>query len=462
MMLILAMYLYLIRSNHRPFYTGWAFGLGYFCNALWWIYISLHDVGGVHVALSVFSVVALSSYLALTPAIALKLASCVKSKHYRIFAIASSWTLLEWFRSFFLTGFPWAGLAESQLDGPFFAIAPILGGLGATWLLVFTAGYLSYSRQKLTATLLVSLSIISLTHSLNLLTFTKALGDPLEVTLIQGNFAQSQTFNLNYIEEQITYYRSAIKKSNSTLVVAPETAFPINQGRIPDAIFDDLKAPAKHVLLGIIGDTSNGQYANSALGLSTKGSDYRYDKHHLVPFGEYVPPGFQWFVNAFHTPLGNFKRGEALQEPFLIHNSNQNNSAIAAGIMICYEDAFGAELAKRQRQSPSEHNLWINLTNLAWFGDSQAPEQQLRLARLRSLETGIPTVRATNTGVTAVINHQGIVTSNLPELEQGILETHIQPYSGKTPYVMWGDLPIVIFSLLTFLLSWFLSKRSHR
>jgi apolipoprotein N-acyltransferase len=266
------------------------------------------------------------------------------------------------------------------------------------------------------------------------------------VTLIQGNFPQSTKFDPRYIAEQIDYYRRVVNESNTTLTVIPETAIPIPEKMVPPQVMEEWerKTSDKHIISGVIGQTEDGRYANSALGFGPRIGYYRYDKNHLVPFGEFVPWGFQWFIDQFHTPVGNFKRGGINQKPFPI---SQDLKTINAGIMICYEDVFGDELAKRQRLAPEPHNLWVNLTNLAWFGDSQAAEQQLRLARLRSLETGIPTIRATNTGITAVINHQGNVMVELPEFQQISLKTEVQAYTGITPYVKYGDWPILLICL---------------
>jgi apolipoprotein N-acyltransferase len=192
------------------------------------------------------------------------------------------------------------------------------------------------------------------------------------------------------------------------------------------------------------------EFSNRALGLSPSNQPYLYDKNHLVPFGEFIPPGFHWFVNAFSVPLSDFVRGGEDQENFLIQRPNQES--IFAAITICYEDVFGGELASRIHNSTTPTNLLINLTNLAWFGDSQASSQQLRLSQLRSLETGLPALRATNTGITSVLDPNGKILASLPEFTQASLITQVQAYSGKTPYVRWGNLPIL--SLSCILLIW--------
>ena len=129
----LAAYIHFIFKEQRAFLFAWLFGLGYFCNALWWIYVSLHDVGKIAAPISVLAVIALSAYLALFPAIAIKLVHQFHSSAARVIGLASSWAIMEWARGQLFTGFPWAGLAETQVDGPFFAWATIFGGLACTW-----------------------------------------------------------------------------------------------------------------------------------------------------------------------------------------------------------------------------------------------------------------------------------------------------------------------------------------
>jgi apolipoprotein N-acyltransferase len=179
---------------------------------------------------------------------------------------------------------------------------------------------------------------------------------------------------------------------------------------------------------------------------------YHYDKYHLVPFGEFIPPGFQWFVDAFKVPMSNFARGAITQSPFPVLGQHHDiHKAQYAAISICYEDIFSNEIASRLRQSQNPVSFLINVTNLAWFGRSQAPMQQLRLSQLRSVETGLPSLRATNTGITAIIDHRGKVQAVLDQFVQGELSGTVQPYIGQTPYVIWGNWPILIFSLLILL-----------
>jgi len=175
------------------------------------------------------------------------------------------------------------------------------------------------------------------------------------------------------------------------------------------------------------------QYTNSALALVPGAAPdaYRYDKHHLVPFGEFVPPMFRWFVQLMHIPLGDFARGQVVQPPLLWHGER-----IAPN--ICFEDLFGEELAQSFANPATAPTLLLNLSNIAWFGDTVAIDQHLHISRMRTLELGRPMLRATNTGATAIINAQGVVTHQLPSGVKGALTAEVHGVDGPaTPYARW-------------------------
>ena len=450
------------------FVSGFCFGLAYFVVGLWWIFISLHDIGGMNVALSVAAVVLLSAYMALFFGLASSLGSTLRQRSIFLNSatMAAAWVLMEYLRGQLFTGFPWVGFAEAQVNGPFAAIAPLMGGLGSTFLVVWASMQLSGWRQSVVRiSIPIGLALV-LMLGLNQLRFTEAIGSPISVRLIQGNFEQSLKWNPSAITQQIRFYSDVILEQRADLIVIPETAFPLTEKDLPSDALPQLKAFSQsthsNILLGLIGiaPNSNGvlQYSNRALGLSpSSSSPYYYDKFHLVPFGEFIPPGFQWFVNAFRIPMSDFARGNLMQAPFQIERSGQDS--IGAAITICYEDIFGNELASRIRNSEAPVNLFVNITNLAWFGQSQAPSQQLRLSQMRSIETGLPSIRSTNTGITAVIGPDGRVLQALPQWTQASLSTSVQGFTGKTPFVVWGNWPIL--SLACFLLVFALLKR-HR
>ena len=448
------------------FAGGFLFGLAYFIVGLWWIFISLHDIGGMNAALSVAAVVLLSAYMALFFGFASALGT--KLQHQNILLnstnMAAAWVFMEYLRGQLFTGFPWVGFAEAQVNGPFAAIAPLLGGLGSTFLVIWASMQLSKWRQSLVRiTIPIGLALV-LMLGLSQLRFTEAIGSPISIRLIQGNFEQRLSWNPSAIQQQIRFYSTAIEQQAADLIVTPETAFPWPGKDLPSESLPKLRAfvQASHsnVLLGIIGVVAkaNGdlRYSNRALGFSPSLSElYYYDKSHLVPFGEFIPPGFQWFVDAFKVPLSDFARGSMSQPPFQIERLGQNS--IGAAITICYEDVFGNELASRIRRSEAPVNLLINMTNLAWFGRSQAPSQQLRLSQMRSIETGLPGIRSTNTGITAVIASDGRVLHQLPQFTQATLSASVQGFTGKTPFVVWGNWPILSF--VSFLLAFALLQR---
>ena len=439
------------------FKSGLVFGLGYFIIALWWIYISLHDVGGMSPVLSSFAVFALAVLMALYFGLAIGCGLLIQNSFWRGLVLPAAWVMAEYLRGQLFTGFPWMGLAESQVHGPFMQIAPYLGGLACTFLIIWASWQLSLLKIQNTLVVVAAIAIVQI---LGMWQFTSPNGAALSVRLIQGNFEQSLKFNPKEILQQIHFYRDAIIRSPADLIIVPETAFPWPEPDLPDQSLKMIQGfvdqSGSQVLLGLIGkipkDGNTFQYSNRVTGFTKDQAPYHYDKYHLVPFGEFIPPGFQWFVDAFKVPMSNFARGSFSQASFTVLSRDQDLSkARYAAISICYEDIFGNEIASRLRQSQNSVNLLINVTNLAWFGQSQAPMQQLRLSQLRSIETGLPSLRATNTGITAIIDHRGEVQAALDQFVQGELSSSVQPYAGQTPYVIWGNWPILLASLFLLL-----------
>ena len=443
-------------SLKKQFTLGLIFGIGYFVVGLWWLYISLHDVGGMNAVLACIGVFLLSAYVAVYFSLATLAIPLFKKSRLSGLFLAASWVLTEFLRGYIFTGFPWMGFAETQFNGPFAPIAPFFGGLACTFLVVWTSWEIYRIRRHVVSSTLLVATVIGITQFAGLFSFTKPTGEPISVRLIQGNFEQSLKFNPQAIGRQIDFYAAEITKEAANLIIIPETAFPWPLPNLPMGLFNYLQdfsnRSGSNVLLGLIGEVPGErsmQYSNRAIGLSPNTPPYQYDKAHLVPFGEFIPPGFQWFVKAFHVPMSDFARGKLDQSPLTVIRRGQDD--IHAAITICYEDVFGGELASRIEHSDKSVNLLINMTNLAWFGDSQASSQQLRLSQLRSLETGLPALRATNTGITAVLGHDGKVLQALPEFTQATLIAQVQPYAGKTPYVIWGNLPILGISCLLLL-----------
>jgi apolipoprotein N-acyltransferase len=266
--------------------------------------------------------------------------------------------------------------------------------------------------------------------------WTSPQGEPLKVALLQGNIPQDLKFRADRYAATLAIYKRLVEASEGQLIVLPETAIPRFLDAVDPGYLKDIARIAVErradVLVGVPIRDPDGRYFNSVISVGTSPSQ-RYDKSHLVPFGEFVPPGFGWIVKTFAIPLSDFSLGPENPKPL----------ALAGQLVapnICWEDAFGEEIIRQLPQA----TLLVNVSNVAWFGDSLAPAQHLQISRMRALETGRTMLRATNTGVTAIIDPRGRVVANLPQFTEGILAGEVQGYVGASPYVKQGNTPIVL------------------
>jgi apolipoprotein N-acyltransferase len=304
--------------------------------------------------------------------------------------------------------------------------------------------------------------------------WTQPQGKPITVSLLQGNVAQDVKFSEGHIVDSLNLYDAMVKAAPADLVATPETALPILSSQLPpdylQRIADFARRSNSHVVLGMVAADPGEHYANSAFGYSPEyspeqgqsGSDgqaqlnYRYDKHHLVPFGEFVPNGFHWFVDLMKIPLGDFTRGGLLQAPFKVKDQYVLPD-------ICYEDLFGDEIAAQlEAQSSSGQpvaSMLLNVSNLAWYGDTNAMPQHLQISQMRSLETGRPMLRATNTGATAVIAADGSVQAKLDFWRRDTLRATVQGTTGLTPYIRYGNLVMLSMAALALVAAWLLRVR---
>ncbi|MEY3419500.1 MAG: hypothetical protein RJA46_1271 [Pseudomonadota bacterium] len=249
-----------IHSIKNQFISGMSFGLGYFVLGLWWIYISLHDVGGMHTAVSCLAVFLLAAGMALFFASASLCLTLPRRKYLTGLVLAASWVLVEYLRSVVLTGFPWMGFAEAQFNGPFAPVAPFFGGLACTFLVVWISWEITDLRKNVVFSSSFIISAIVLAQLASFWTFTKPIGEPLSVRLIQGNFEQTLKFNPKAIEEQFSFYTNAIESQSADLIITPETAYPWPQSNLPTGLLGSLQQfsnkTSSNVLLGLIGETS--------------------------------------------------------------------------------------------------------------------------------------------------------------------------------------------------------------
>jgi apolipoprotein N-acyltransferase len=271
-----------------------------------------------------------------------------------------------------------------------------------------------------------------------------AAGRSLSVQLLQPNVAQDEKFALERMPDTLQWVAARLLASRADLVVAPETAVPLLPADLESfapgywhALQQRFAQGAQAALVGVpLGDIDRG-YTNSVAGLSAASATaapggYRYDKMHLVPFGEFIPWGFRWFTELMRIPLGDFTRGVPAPPSFSVQGER-------AAPNICYEDLFGEELALRFADPARAPTLFVNVSNIGWFGNTIAVDQHLAISRMRALEFQLPLVRATNTGATAIIDHQGRVLARLPAFQQGVLDGSVQGRQGLTPFARWAS-----------------------
>ena len=422
--------------------SGFAFGLGYFLVGVSWVYVSLHDFGGMPLVLAALATFLFCAYLALFPALAGWLSLRFAPDPFRrlLFA-AAAFPAGEWLRGTLFTGFPWLTIGTSQVpDGPLAAFAPYVGAYGTSLAVAIVAAGIAgiaamRSPRIRIACGITAVSMFVLAYLAALPAFTQPSGPAVSIALLQGNIAQEMKWRDEVRERTLLAYRRMIFEADARIVVIPETALPAFLDELPPAYMESLRDHArrngKDILLGTVERTRRGrqnEYFNSLVNIGT-GEAYR--KRHLVPFGEFIPVGFHWVLAILHIPMSDFTRGAERQPPLAA-------GGVRFGVAICYEDLFGEEVID---QLPAAQVL-VNVSNDAWFGKSFAAEQHLQASQMRALETGRWMVRSTNTGASAAIDERGRIVSRLPEFTAGTLVHSVVPREGSTPYTRWGNLPL--------------------
>ena len=475
-LVLLALHLDGCRSGKRAAWLGWLFATAMQCATWWWLFISLHTYGGLASPLAVVAVVGLAAFLGLYYAAVCSafVALAPGNGAGRALVFAVLWLLAELGRVALFTGFPWGEGGYAQLDGPFIGLAKLVGVHGLTFGVALAAaalaGLVRRPRWLSATTVMTGLllafamsfavrvekdfqSIFTTTHS------AEVTGSPMQafsVTLLQGNIAQDEKFQGGKgIPDALSWYATQLMAAKTSLVVTPETAIPLLPSSLPPGYLDLLlnrfvkpgvapgSAFATAAIIGIPLGNSDKGYTNSAIALkpqpagvkdgeSLTAGVYRYDKHHLVPFGEFVHPLFKWFLAIVNIPLADFNRGALTQPPFDWQGQR-------LGLNICYEDLFGEELAARFRDPAGSPTMFVNISNIAWFGNTIAIDQHLSISRMRAIEFERPMLRATNTGATAIIDYRGQVTDSLARHTRGALVGEVEGRSGLTPYAWWAS-----------------------
>ena len=431
-------------SWQRAGLLGWAFATAWLVGVFWWLFISMHRYGGLPAPLAALAVLGLAAFLALYYAGAVAAFAALERPGavVRALLFAALWLLAELLRVTWFTGFPWGGVGYAHVDGPLSVLAPQVGvhGIG------FVAALLAYGLSLLSRpgtlrswrywSALAGCAALLAACNLAATTRQEPASQPrLSVALLQGNIPQDEKFQGGTgIPVALDWYARQLEGSAASLVVAPETAIPMLPRQLPDGYLEALLARfaqgRQAALIGIpLGGMREG-YTNSAIGLKPGAEVYRFDKHHLVPFGEFIPPLFRWFTDMMNIPLGDFNRGSLGQRSFAWEGQRLAPN-------ICYEDLFGEELAAQFADPATAPTIFVNISNIAWFGNTVAIDQHLHISRMRALEFDRPMIRATNTGATVIIDHHGRVTHSLPRHTRGVLTGDVEGRSTITPYAAW-------------------------
>ena len=435
--------------------SGFVWGLGYFLTGVSWVFVSMHTYGDMPAVMAAIATFAFCAYLAAFPALAGWIAVRMTAPgrpELRLVAAAAAMTLTEWIRGWLLTGFPWLGLGTSQVPAsPFVHWAPYVGTYGVTLLMCVAAAAIampSVARSAIRYGLLAAASVMLVIGVLVAgVAWTRPAGPPVKVALLQGNVPQQMKWEEEMRTRTLLDYRRMIFEADAPVVVIPETALPAFLDQLPhdylQSLRDHARAKGKDLVIGTAEreppgrDGVSTEYYNSLVLLAADGRQASFRKRHLVPFGEFVPWGFRWFVDAMRIPMGDFTRGAKGQAPLVAHG-------IPFGVAICYEDIFGEEMIE---QLPAAR-AFVNVSNDAWFGESWAADQHLQASQMRALETGRWMVRSTNTGASAAIDPQGRVVKRLPPFAQGTLYAEVTPMDGLTPYARFGNYPAVLVALV--------------
>lgn len=460
------------QGPRRAFLIGWFAGTARYAVGTSWIYVSIHEHGNASPLLAGTMVALFSLFMGLFPALmALGFAALrVRTPAPAVLAFAACWVLLEWTLTWLLTGFPWLFAGYALLETPLRGLAPVTGVLGLTLLMVLTAGLLAASalRRRPDRPLVMLGGAVALCWILILLLqdrdWTRPHGPALRVALVQGAVPQDLKWLRASRQQIVDRYRSlSAPHWGADLILWPEaalTSFVKESGALLGALDRQGAARGTTLVTGIPDHerdpaaAGGAVFYNSALALGAGSGSYR--KQRLVPFGEYVPLEglLRGLIEFFDLPMSRSGSGPAGQAPLRV-------GALSAGMAICYEIAY-PDLV---RDAAQETNLLLTISNDTWFGDSIGPEQHLQIARMRALELGLPLARATNDGVTALVDAQGRISARLPRFEPGVLTGSLQPRTGTTPFAATGSWPTVLFAVLLVLASsllppWLTRRRS--
>lgn len=429
---------------------GYVFGVGMFAAGVYWIFHSLHLFGEAIAPLAMAITAGFVLFLALFPAVMgyliSRLGAAMPLAVRLLLLMPALWLLFEWLRSVFLTGFPWLLLGTAHLDTALSGFVPILGVAGASLVAAFMAACLALAmvrgQRVVIAAGILLLMVWGAGLMLNQLQWTRATERTLSVSLLQGNVSQDEKMQFENLPRSMERYAElTLQAIGAELILWPETAIPT----FYDYLADDLLLPLARAVQAAGGELVIGVFTHEPETERMFNSIVRVDEHEpafyhkrrLVPFGEYLPLRgvLAWLDGYIELPMADLSRGDGAYTLAL--------GDLILGPSVCYEDAFGRQVIR----ALPEAGLLVNVSNDAWFGDSIAPHQHLEIARARALESGRYMLRATNTGISAIIDHRGLVLARSPQFQPHVLSGTVQIREGTTPYVRWGDWPVLLFAI---------------
>lgn len=434
------------------FLSGAAFGFGLHAAGHGWMYTALHDKVGLAAPLAGFSTALYLTYLAAFTAVPCALTGFltrrlrdrgVETSGWPVaLAFASALTFAEWLRSTLFNGYTPLSIGYTTIDTWLAGFAP-LGGLYlagfAVLLLAALLGGLVVERRRVAVPLTAALAIVAGGWVLSQVEWSQPFGAPLSYRMIQANVAQARKFDPFHAVQYTRHISDLVEQAAADIIATPETAFTTFLNQLPADTLARLRRfserTTSHVFLGIATSAANSDGYNSVMQIApdSRGDSFaRYDKMHLMPFGEYSPAGFGWFTRSLNIPMKDMSAGRADQGPLLLTKSG---TTVKIGTLICQEELVG-RYGIRWADSAQ---LVLNPTNLSWFDNSLALDQRLQIVRMRALEIARPVLRVSNTGITAQIDPRGRVVARLPVQVEGVLTGAVQATSGLTPYAQFGD-----------------------
>jgi len=450
-------------SVKRATLVGWAFGFGWSVAGMHWLYIFMTRFAHLPIILATVGVILLGLYMGLFGAFAAGVGAWLRRRWslpvaaFVLLVLPTTWGVSEWLRGWVFTGFPWASSGYAHDLAPLAGYAPLIGVYGIGILVAMGAGCLVMLTQRARWPAIGLLAaLLAVGAGLRTVEWTQETGSPISVRLLQGNIPQDRKFDMAFLTEIVERYQGMITAAPADLIATPETAIPVFPHNLPDGYLAQLQAfstqTGSTLAIGMPLLDGPGKYGNSVIALSPQPQPYRYDKAHLVPFGEFIPPGFRWLTDMMNIPLNDATRGAKLQAPFAVKDQLVLPN-------ICYEDVFGEEIAYQLRNAPRPATLLLNVSNLSWYGQTVAIPQHLQISRMRTLETGRPMLRATNDGATAIIDGRGHIRHVLPFYQDGVLSATVRGTTGFTPFIRFGSGAFLTLGALMLLGAWFAGRR---